>query len=92
MIPARRWRSMWRSTSSTPTGALPAFAPSPVSEQPTNLVDMVLTPGPIRDAVENWDDVAGYLMHRMRERTRSFGPSDRLQVGDVAGDATARCA
>lgn len=39
-----------------------------------NLVDLVFAPGPIREAIVNWDEVAGYLMHRLREGARLHGP------------------
>ncbi len=39
-----------------------------------NLVDLVYQPGPVREAIINWDDVAGYLMHRLHEAARRHGP------------------
>jgi transcriptional regulator with XRE-family HTH domain len=39
-----------------------------------NLGDLVFGPGPIRDAIVNWSEVATYLLHRLREATRRHGP------------------
>lgn len=43
-----------------------------------NLVDLVFIPGPVRDAIVNWTDVAEYLLHRMREGTRRRGPQSPI--------------
>ncbi len=40
-----------------------------------NLVELVICPGPVRDAIVNWEDVASYLLHRLREVARRHGPS-----------------
>jgi transcriptional regulator with XRE-family HTH domain len=39
-----------------------------------NLVDLVFNAGPLRESIVNWREVAGYLMHRMREGVRLRGP------------------
>lgn len=38
-----------------------------------NLIDLVFSPGPVRQGIENWPDVAAYLLHRLREGTRLRG-------------------
>lgn len=43
-----------------------------------NLADLVFTPGPVRDAIVNWDEVAEYLLHRMREGARQHGPQSAM--------------
>lgn len=43
-----------------------------------NLVDYVFFPGPVRDSIVNWTEVAGYLLLRMREGTRRHGPQSPL--------------
>jgi transcriptional regulator with XRE-family HTH domain len=43
-----------------------------------NLVDLVYMPGPVRDSILNWTDVAEYLLHRMREGVRRHGPQSAL--------------
>lgn len=43
-----------------------------------NLVDLVYAPGAVRDSIMNWDDVAGYLLHRMREGERRHGPQSAI--------------
>jgi hypothetical protein len=40
-----------------------------------NLVELVICPGAVRDAILNWEDVASYLLHRLREVARRHGPS-----------------
>lgn len=45
-----------------------------------NLVDLVFMPGPVRAAIGNWDEIAGYLMHRMREGVRMRGPQSAIGV------------
>ena len=45
-----------------------------------NLVDLVFQPGPVRDAIINWDEVAMYLMHRMREGIRRHGPQSAIST------------
>ena len=39
-----------------------------------NLGDLVFGPGPIRNAIVNWSEVANYLLHRLREATQRHGP------------------
>lgn len=43
-----------------------------------NLVDLVYMPGPVRDSIINWTDVAEYLLHRMREGVRRHGPQSAM--------------
>ena len=43
-----------------------------------NLVDLVYRPGPVRDSIVNWTDVAEYLLHRMREGVRRHGPQSAM--------------
>lgn len=43
-----------------------------------NLVDYVYRPGPVRDSIVNWVDVAEYLLHRMREGVRRHGPQSAM--------------
>jgi transcriptional regulator with XRE-family HTH domain len=43
-----------------------------------NLVDLVFVPGPVRDSIVNWSDVAEYLLHRMREGVRRHGPQSAM--------------
>lgn len=45
-----------------------------------NLVDLVFMPGAVRDAIGNWEEIAGYLMHRMREGVRMRGPHSPIGV------------
>lgn len=56
-------------------GALRLVAMTPGAGIGSNLVDLVYQPGPVRDAIVNWEDVAGYLMLRLREASRRHGPS-----------------
>lgn len=39
-----------------------------------NLVDLVFRPGPVRDAIVNWEEVAAYLLHRLQDAARRRGP------------------
>lgn len=43
-----------------------------------NLVDLVYMPGAVRESIVNWDDVAEYLLHRMREGVRRHGPQSAM--------------
>jgi transcriptional regulator with XRE-family HTH domain len=43
-----------------------------------NLVDLVYVPGPVRESIVNWSDVAEYLLHRMREGVRRHGPQSAM--------------
>ena len=54
------------------------FAPAPMPEE-ANVLRLVLEPGPVREAVANWDDVAPALLERAR----------REAVGGVLDLATA---
>src|SRR5690606_8302715 len=44
-----------------------------------NLVDLVFAPGPMREAVVNWPEVATYMAHRMRESLRVRGSRSPLR-------------
>jgi transcriptional regulator with XRE-family HTH domain len=43
-----------------------------------NLVDLVYQPGPVRESIVNWREVAEYLLHRMREGVRRHGPHSAM--------------
>lgn len=43
-----------------------------------NLVDLVYMPGPVRDSIVNWADVAEYLLHRLRDGVRRHGPQSAI--------------
>ena len=43
-----------------------------------NLVDLVYRPGPVRESIVNWSDVAAYLLHRMREGVRRHGQQSAM--------------
>ncbi len=58
--------------------ALALIGGPPAPGTRANLVDLVFLPGPVRNAILNWDDVAGYLMHRLREATRRHGPNSAV--------------
>lgn len=51
-------------------------APGPLGKM--NLVDLVFTPGQVRDSIVNWSDVAEYMLHRMREGVRRHGPQSAI--------------
>lgn len=53
-----------------------------------NLVDLVFAPGPVRDSIVNWSDVAEYLLQRMREGVRRHGPQSAM--GEVMRRAMAQ--
>lgn len=48
--------------------------------RPDNLVDLVLRPSPMRDAIENWNEIAVYMIGRLREGIRVRGRASRLQA------------
>ena len=59
-----------------------------------NLVDRVLTPGTLREAIVNWTEIATYLLARLRESARYRGPNSRVHATyeravSLAGDALA---
>jgi transcriptional regulator with XRE-family HTH domain len=43
-------------------------------EKRLNLADLVFEDGAVRDSIVNWAEVAGYMMHRLREGVRRHGP------------------
>lgn len=69
-------------------GAMALLGAGTPESQPLNLVDLVFSPGPVRDALVNWDEVANYLMHRMREGVRMRGPQS--PIGSVMQRALAQ--
>lgn len=44
-----------------------------LGDLPFNLAESVLLPGPLRSALRNWPEVAGYMVHRIREAQRQRG-------------------
>lgn len=47
---------------------------------PANLADLVFIPGPSRDSIVNWPDIANYFLHRMRESLRVRGANAPLRA------------
>lgn len=45
-----------------------------------NLVELVFAPGPVREAIVNWNEVAMYLLGRLREAVRWRGPTSRVRA------------
>ncbi|GGA51019.1 transcriptional regulator [Pelagibacterium lentulum] len=43
-----------------------------------NMVDAVFLPGPIRDSIENWDEIANYFIHRLRQSVRFRGTNSAV--------------
>ncbi|WP_323390422.1 helix-turn-helix domain-containing protein [Myxococcus qinghaiensis] len=43
-----------------------------------NLMDLVFAPGPVRAAIGNWDEVAGFLLQRLQENARLRGPRSEV--------------
>jgi len=43
-----------------------------------NLADLIFAPGAVRASIVNWDEVAGYLLQRMREGVRRHGPQSTI--------------
>lgn len=58
--------------------ALSMIGASPDALGGINLVDLVYQPGPVRESIINWADVAEYLLHRMRESVRRHGPQSAM--------------
>ena len=56
------------------TGAFALIGGPPPDGRKLNLIDLVFVPGEVRTAIINWSEVAGYLLHRLREGTRRHGP------------------
>lgn len=44
-----------------------------------NLVELVFEQGPVRDALVNWEQVAGYLLARLRDAAMYRGPTSNVQ-------------
>lgn len=59
-------------------GARGMIGISPDGPGTLNLVDLVYRPGPVRDSIVNWVEVAEYLLHRMREGVRRQGPQSAM--------------
>ena len=45
-----------------------------------NLADLVFMPGPTREAIVNWAEIANYFLHRMRESLRVRGADAPLRA------------
>jgi len=45
-----------------------------------NLADLVFVPGPVREAIVNWPEIASYFLHRMRESLRVRGADAPLRA------------
>lgn len=50
------------------------------SSERQNLAELVLRPGPLRDSIVNWPEVAAYMVHRIRESRRLRGPLPKLDA------------
>jgi transcriptional regulator with XRE-family HTH domain len=61
-------------------GALAMLGETRAALGQANLMDYVFAPGPVRAAIDNWDEVAGYLIHRLRENVRLRGPRSAAAV------------
>lgn len=59
-------------------GALALIDQQPPYRGRLNLADLVLAPGPVRDGIVNWHEVAFYLLHRLREAVRRHGPNSAV--------------
>ncbi|MBZ4394097.1 helix-turn-helix transcriptional regulator [Myxococcus sp. XM-1-1-1] len=44
----------------------------------TNLMDLVFAPGRVRSAIGNWQEIAGYLLGRLKENARLRGPGSEV--------------
>ncbi|ODT48334.1 helix-turn-helix domain-containing protein [Devosia sp. 63-57] len=55
--------------------ALALIGASETTPRQYNLADLVCQPGPTRESILNWPEVAGYLVHRLREAVRRHGPA-----------------
>ena len=49
------------------------------SDDPINLVDAILGPGPMREMIENFSAVGWMFLRRMRREVAGSGPDERLQ-------------
>lgn len=45
-----------------------------------NALDLVLASGPVRESLENWEEVARAVLRRLRRQLLRLGPSDPLQA------------
>lgn len=59
-------------------GAVSLIGGPPGEGTRLNLIELVFCPGQVREAIINWDDVAFYLMHRLREAARRHGPESAV--------------
>ena len=48
-------------------------------DDPINLVDAILGPGPVREMINNLSAVGRVFLHRMRREAANSGPDERLQ-------------
>lgn len=60
------------------TGALTMMGLERDALERINLMDLVFAPGRVRTAIVNWPEVAGFLLHRLRENARLRGPSSEV--------------
>lgn len=60
--------------------ALALLNAAPTALGTINLVDLVFTPGALRDAIVNWTEIATYLLARLRESARYRGPNSRVHA------------
>lgn len=50
------------------------------ADEPVNVVDVFLSPGPVRDMIENFDEVAAIFLQRLRHEIAGCGSDERLQA------------
>lgn len=55
-----------------------------------NLVELVFAPGPVRDAIVNFDEVGGFLLARLREAAAYRGPGSSVRAAFERASALAR--
>lgn len=60
------------------TGALELMGERREALGRINLMDLVFSPGRVRSAIGNWHEVAGFLLHRLRENARLRGPRSEV--------------
>ena len=67
---------------------LAALGAAPAADGPPNIARAVLAPGPLREAIVNWDDVALALIARLKNEAWLEGPASprRALLDEVKGD------
>ena len=55
------------------------FPEIPEASANTNFVELILAPGPMKDAIENWQEVAGAIVARLRSHVWVAGKNDVLE-------------